>query len=433
MSSKNKITNLKAFEIINKIEKKHLTSDEVIKAFVENIIIKNKRYQVFNNFKKKTIFAQLKNQKKTNLLLKGIPIGIKDIFNTIEHTNTMGSKIYKNYNPGNDARVVSDIRKQGGIIMGKTFSSEFAVHEPTLTKNPYNTNFSPGTSSAGSAVAVALNMVPIAIGSQTAGSIVRPASYCGVYGFKPTYGTIARTGALKTTDTLDSIGFFANCIEDLNLIYDVVRQRGHNYPLINKNLDLKRIDNQRKNLYKVGIVKGPKSNLISKSLEKKFQEVVYKNDKKIKYTNINLKKIFNKAHSHHYIIYSKCLSYYLKDEIDKYPQKISNNLLKMIKDGEKISLDQYEFSLEYQKMIIKKIDDIFNTVDFLIDLSTFTIAPKFGENGLPDHNLIWTMSHIPSISLPLIKDRFNMPVGIQVNSKKFNDYELLNFCKYFIK
>ena len=118
-----------------------------------------------------------------------------------------------------------------GIVLGKTDCSEFSVHSLGTSKNPYDDQRTPGTSSSGSAVAVSTFMVPISLGSQTAGSIIRPASYCGIYGFKPSYGLIPRTGMLKTTDTLDHIGFFSRNPLDLELIFNSVRVKGRDYPL----------------------------------------------------------------------------------------------------------------------------------------------------------------------------------------------------------
>ena len=153
--------------------------------------------------------------------LAGAPIAVKDIFNTYDYPTGMGSPIMDDYTPGNDARLVSDLRMAQGIVMGKTVTAEFAVHHPGPTRNPYDLRRSPGTSSSGSAAAVAARMAPLALSSQTGGSTIRPASYCGIYGFKPSFGLLPRTGVLKTTDTLDSLGFMARSVEDLRLIFEV--------------------------------------------------------------------------------------------------------------------------------------------------------------------------------------------------------------------
>ena len=144
------------------------------------------------------------------LPLNGIPFGIKDIFNTQVMPTTMGSPIWAGFVAGNNARSVDSILRKGALSFGKTITAEFAVHALNATLNPYDVSKTPGTSSSGSAVAVALGIVPFALGTQTAGSIIRPASFCGVWGFKPSFGLIPRTGVLKTTDSLDTVGFSIN-------------------------------------------------------------------------------------------------------------------------------------------------------------------------------------------------------------------------------
>ena len=226
--------NLSAVKLRDKIKANEININDLSEYYLNYSKKINRKYKAFKKINDKYIKEQYKNLKRRNLPLCGIPIGIKDIFNTYDYPNSFGSDIYENYLPGNDARIVFDIRDKGGVIFGKTYASEFAVHKHTPTLHPIDQNLSPGTSSGGSAVAVAKKIVPIAIGSQTAGSIIRPASYCGVFGFKPTFGTIARTGVLKTADTLDTIGFFANNLDDLKLIFNNVRHKGRNYPYIQK-------------------------------------------------------------------------------------------------------------------------------------------------------------------------------------------------------
>ena len=428
----NGISKLSAFEISNKLRNNELKLEDVINHFIDRIKNYNHSLKVFKFFDEKIIFDELDFyngfQKKSSNLL-GIPIGVKDIFNTIHMTNSMGSKIYEKYLPGNDARVVFDTRRNGGIIFGKTYSSEFAVHNPAPTKNPWDLKLSPGTSSAGSAVAVATRMVPITIGSQTAGSIIRPASYCGIIGYKPTFGTISRTGVLKTADTLDTIGFFSNYMDDIMMIFNSVRQKGQNYPIINKKMD--KISNKFKEKKRIGILIGPKSQNISSNLLNSFEKFINNSkNKNFIFEKFRLSKFFDDAHKYHNILYSKSLSYYLMSEFNNQPRKFSKSLTKMILQGQKFSLSDYKKALNYQRKLIIEIEKIFNKYDFLIDLSTFSSAPIYNSNGIEDHNLIWTMGHIPSISLPVIKNQDGMPVGVQINSKRYNDYELLRLSKF---
>ncbi len=274
----NNISSLPAYLILRKINKNELSFNEVLQSFLKRIKLYDNELKVFKSLNLTNIYKQILDQKKkNNKKLIGIPIAVKDIFNTEDLPNTMGSKIYEKYLPGNDSRIVKDLRESGGLIIGKSYASEFAVHNPSPTLNPYNFSLSPGTSSGASAVAVASKMVPISIGSQTAGSIIRPASYCGVYGFKPSFGVIARTGTLKTADTLDTIGFFANCVEDLKIIFDNTRQKGRNYPILKTKLESRNYQDFEKEKFKIGVIKGPKSKNIDKFILNEFNNFLKKN------------------------------------------------------------------------------------------------------------------------------------------------------------
>jgi Asp-tRNA(Asn)/Glu-tRNA(Gln) amidotransferase A subunit family amidase len=168
----------------------------------------------------------------------------------------MGSAIWKDFMPGNDSRCVDSLKKSGAIIGGKTVTAEFAVHSLNETLNPHDIKLTPGTSSSGSAVAVLLGIFPVAIGTQTAGSIIRPASFCGVYGFKPSFGIIPRTGMLKTTDSLDTIGFFVSHQKNMRIVLDAIRVHGSNYPYSFEPFsDKKRQEKGKSERWRVGFVK----------------------------------------------------------------------------------------------------------------------------------------------------------------------------------
>ena len=148
-------------------------------------------------------------------LLAGIPVGVKDIIDTKDFPTELGSEIFAGRQPDADAFVVSALKAAGAIIVGKTVTTEFAFFGPGKTRNPHDPARTPGGSSSGSAAAVADFQVPLALGTQTAGSIIRPASYCGVLGFKPSFGTVSRTGVLPQSPPLDTIGGYARSVEDI--------------------------------------------------------------------------------------------------------------------------------------------------------------------------------------------------------------------------
>ena len=161
--------------------------------------------------------------------------------NTISFKTEMGSKLWKRFTPGNNARIIDDLISNGATLVGKTVTAEFAVHHLNKTLNPHDIKRTPGTSSSGSAVCVSNGDVPFSLGTQSAASINRPASFCGVWGFKPSFGLISRTGILKTCDTLDTVGFFTSHQKNLKFILEAVRLKGKNHPFVYKNIDIKKV------------------------------------------------------------------------------------------------------------------------------------------------------------------------------------------------
>ena len=363
--------------------------------------------------------------------MTGVPVGVKDIFNTYDYPTSMGSAIMDGYTPGNDARVVSNIRLEDGIVMGKTVTAEFAVHHPGPTLNPHDLARSPGTSSSGSAAAVATRMIPVALGSQTAGSIIRPASYCGVFGYKPSFGLIPRTGVLKTTDTLDTIGFMARSVADLRLLFEVCRVRGHNYPISEKALNDPARQTIGKRPWRVGVARGPKTEFETPAARAGLDAVVGKLAAAGCETFVySLPAAFDEAHETHERIYRRALAYYFDLEWNADASLFSDVMQGMIDGGRKIDPAQYQIDISKQRDLSRLIDGESAEFDVLIGLSTAGEAP-FGLEGkdLPDHCLIWTMCGLPAISLPLLTGASGLPIGVQLVARRFNDYLLLDFAE----
>ncbi|OHD82355.1 MAG: hypothetical protein A3D90_02960, partial [Sulfuricurvum sp. RIFCSPHIGHO2_02_FULL_43_9] len=362
--------------------------------------------------------------------LDGVPIGIKDIYNTEHFPTEMGSVIWKGFTPGNDARSVFSLKEQGAIVVGKTVTAEFAVHYPGPTVNPHDHRRTPGTSSSGSAAAVAASMVPIATGSQTAGSTIRPASYCGIYGFKPTFGLIPRTGVLKTVDTLDHVTVFARSIEDIELAFEIMRVKGPDYPFANQ-----QVDNARKQPNMPWKIAFLKTHLWGK-WEKYAQDAILDYVKKISViSGISIEETeippeLQDAHSIHNVIYNKGLSYYYKEEYENHKDKLSEVFRKMLEDGQKMSRQQYVAALEKRHALVKILDKFLHQYDGIITLSTAGEA-KIGLDSVDtiDSCLIWTLCEAPSINLPVFTGPNRMPFGAQVVFRKYNDKMLFRFLE----
>lgn len=367
--------------------------------------------------------------------LEGLPFGVKDIFNTKDYPTQMGSAIWKDFTPGNNSRVLDSLLGGGAIIAGKTVTAEFAVHSLNETLNPHDQTKTPGTSSSGSAAAVARGMVPFALATQTAASIIRPASFCGVWGMKPSFGLIPRTGVLKTTDSLDTIGFVAAHGTSLRSILDNSRVRGLNYPFVNEFVDKPGINPKPEGRkWRVGFVKTH----VWEKAEPYARDAVEKLARALSaHSDVELEEVswpsdLSVTHEVHSIIYNKSLSYYFKHERQLHHQ-ITPLMLSMIENGEVIDVASFQKAIYMQEEIVKKVRELLSGFDVVLSLSTSSSAPLRNISELPDPSLIWTMAHVPSVHVPMFRCPLNLPFGPQFVSRKWGDYLLLQFIEEFIK
>lgn len=366
--------------------------------------------------------------------LYGIPMTVKDVINTRYLPTERGSAYWKGYMAGNNARIVDLMEYEGAINLGKTVTAELAVHHPGPTRNQHNLLYSTGTSSMGSAVSVAAGMALASFGTQTGSSIIRPASYTGIFGFKPSYGTIPRTGVLKTTDTLDHVGFFANHIEDVQILFDTFRVRGINYPISDKMLRERAMYNV-KNI-KVGII-NPRYLWVNYQnyVKDQFNQFI---DKLRTVLEMDVSEIeddgfFNESHNIHNILYDKSLAYYFKKE-SKDKAVISQTLHSMVSHGEIITPQEFHEALLRQERMQKDFDRKFSSFDILLTPSTANIAPKADNyREVDDTGLIWSLLGVPSLNIPLFRGPDNMPFGLQAVGVKYSDYKILNIIENLTK
>lgn len=417
---------------------KELTPVDLAKECVSRYEKLDPAYKAWVCFDKEKILAHAESARirieehQSPRALEGIPIGVKDIFNTAEFPTQMGSPLWHGFTPGNDARAVYYLKNAGGIIAGKTVTAEFAVHTLNDTDNPHDRALTPGTSSSGSAVAVALGMVPVATGTQTAGSIVRPASFCGVYGCKPSFGLIPRTGTLKTTDSLDTIGFFVARPEDMRTVFDVMRVHGPNFPISNRALnDAARQTKATGKPWKVAIVKTHTwehapgyAKLALHAFAAKTAEM-----SDIEMHEVDLPVEMEQSHVVHATIYDKTLSYYFSEEYQK-SELVSPVMNQLIRSGMGISVESYHAALNRQDELIHLMDRFLQDYDVMISLSTAGEAPLRNEIERPDPALMWTLTHLPVVSAPICISPTRKPFGIQFVARKYNDLLLYSFIDH---
>lgn len=367
--------------------------------------------------------------------LEGIPFGVKDIFNTRAFPTQMGSPVWKDFTPGNNARVVDSLMFAGALVVGKTVTAEFAVHALNETLNPHDASRTPGTSSSGSAAAVATGMVPFALGSQTAGSIVRPASFCGVWGMKPSFGMIPRTAVLKTTDSLDTIGFLAAHGNSLRTILDHLRVKGPNYPFVYRNVDARGpYPKPIGRPWRVGFVKthiwdGAK-NYARDAVVDLARRIA--RDRDFVVEEVAWPRELEHTHEVHTTLYSKSLAYYFQREANMSTH-ISSIMREMIAEGESISGEDFRKSLETQSAMCAQLHDLLSPYDIVLSLGTSSSAPLRGVEELPDPSLIWTLGHVPSVAVPTSRCPEGLPFGVQFVSSRWNDYLLLQAVEALIE
>jgi Asp-tRNA(Asn)/Glu-tRNA(Gln) amidotransferase A subunit family amidase len=237
---------LTATEAVKMISQKKIQAIDLVVDCLERISSLDKSIEAWTSLDPDAAIAAAKraDEKPSTQPLRGIPIGLKDNIETKDFPTTYGSAIYRGHRPAQDAMCVTLCKEAGTIIMGKTASTEFAYSTPSSCKNPHNLAHSPGGSSSGSAAAVAAQMVPLALGTQTGGSVIRPAAYCGVYALKPRYGDLSFAGVKNFAHSFDTLGCMARSLEDLSLFYSALQKTP------NQKIDTSSIDTPKIAIYR---------------------------------------------------------------------------------------------------------------------------------------------------------------------------------------
>ncbi|MDE0308280.1 MAG: amidase [Acidiferrobacterales bacterium] len=348
--------------------------------------------------------------------LHGIPVGIKDIFDTFDYPTEMNCKAFVNRRPERDSAVVERLREAGAVILGKTVTAELAYMTPPDTRNPRNTEYGPGGSSSGSAAAVAAGQVPLTIGSQTHGSVIRPASYCGIYGYKPTRGVVSRRGALHTSFNLDQVGMFALDLGDLALLGNVV---GGYDPTDELCYLRPRPDTLRGYLSEPPIepifawFDLPYSSRYSQLLAEGIEEIIDCLGKLV--DRIPAPRSFVGLIESLRRIYGYEL-YRSLDRLDLLNSDLlSQSMQDAIPEMKKITDEEYSDALEAMRASVDWFENFFNDYDAILTPAAPGIAPKFGEGtGDPCCSTIWTLAGLPCISMPVLVGEDDMPIGLQL-------------------
>ncbi|MGA0594074.1 amidase [Enterovirga sp. CN4-39] len=347
--------------------------------------------------------------------LAGLPVGVKDIIDTVDMPTACGSPIYASRMPVSDAPVVSMVRRAGGTIAGKTVTTEFAAVNPGPTRNPHNPSHTPGGSSSGSAAAVAAGFLPFSIGTQTGGSIVRPASFCGVAAIKPTIGLLPGFCVKGFSWTLDTIGLFARDVRDLAFFAEAIT--GQDLAVPEGELSQPRFGIAR---LKVWDEMEP---AMAEAVETACRTASARG---AAVTTLPVPAMFEDAHQAHYAIQDYELARSLAYEFDNHQDLLSPKLRDMIRGGLAISTETYVAALADGRAARFASDALFAGTDVLIWPSASGAAPAGIEaTGSPNQTRLWTLLGLPTVNVPGLADASGMPLGIQIVGRLGRDRDVL--------
>ena len=423
-----------------KIKNSELTSVELCEKYIERVDEFEKEVKAWAFFDKKILLEKAKEADdyrrsgKPIGFLHGIPVAVKDIIGTVEMPTECGTSIRKGKSYSQNAEIIDLLISEGAIVMGKTATSELAFLGPPKTTNPHDYSRTPGGSSSGSAASVASYMAPLSIGSQTGGSVIRPASYCGVVGYKPTYGLISRNGVLRTSQTLDNIGMFGRNVEDVALLAKALIKKD--------NQDLASIHYSSENILaetKKGPLFEPKFIFYKtnhwKMIEKKSRDAFEYFIKSFKNIEVfDTPSYFKDIHKYHQVIHETDLANNFSIYYKKFKSKLSKYMQDAISRGNKYSAKEYAEAIDFRKQSYESYKEVFEDYHGVLMPSSPGVAPKgLKSTGTAEFNKVWSYLGTPCISLPLLEGENKLPLGVQLIGDKYDDHRFLGVARWLEK
>jgi len=367
--------------------------------------------------------------------LHGVPVGIKDIFDTGDMPTEFGSPLWAGRTPRRDAAAVARLRAAGAVILGKTVTTEYAYFNPGKTRNPHNPGHTPGGSSSGSAAAVAALMVPGAIGSQTNGSVIRPAAFCGAVGFKPTHGLIPRSGALLLSRALDHVGVFARSVDDAALLAQVLagfdEEDPDTRPLACP--PFAEVAASKPPLPpRFAFVRSPAWQHAEAVTEQAFAELVKALGEHI--AEVEIGQSFDRAIDMHRTVMEVEMAHNLHRDFEQGGDALSKVLRALIERGRRVPAVDYMRALAGSAPLNAALDGVFDEYDAILTPAAPGPAPRgLDSTGNPAFCSLWTYLGTPAVSLPLLQSDDGMPIGVQLVGRRGSDARLLRTANWLVK
>jgi Asp-tRNA(Asn)/Glu-tRNA(Gln) amidotransferase A subunit family amidase len=419
------LNGLSCTEIVRGIAAQKFTAEAVVRECLARIEAREPVVKAWATIDPHRAIAQARalDRGPSRGALHGVPIGVKDIIDTADLPTEMGSEIYKGNRPFSDAACVAIARAAGAVILGKTVTAEFAGMFPGPTANPHDPAHTPGGSSSGSAAAVADHMAPIAFGTQTGGSVLRPASFCGVIGFKPTFNLINRAGIKFAAETLDTIGLLARTVDDVELLTAV---------LVNRTPRFVRMESPPR----LGICRTP----LWDTAEPETKHAVEDAATRLAGAGAAVKQValpeeFSRLyHAARETINNYERSKSMAADWASHANRISKVLGDRIRLGMAMPHEDYVAALRLLERCRALTEAVFEEFDAIIAPCVKGEAPEgLGHTGDPAFQQLWTAVHVPAMSLPTHRGPKGLPVGIQLVAPRYQDERLFACARWVLE
>jgi amidase len=352
--------------------------------------------------------------------LGGVPVAFKDVIDTHDMPTQYNSPIYRAHRPHTDAACVAQVRHAGGVVLGKTVTTEFATRKPGPTRNPHNLEHTPGGSSSGSAASVADFMVPLAFGTQTGGSNIRPSAYCGIVGYKPSFGTINRAGLKFVAESLDTLGVMARTVEDCALLVHAVSARA--LPDLRTKLPHVRIGFCRTSRWDEA---SPETRI---NLETAASALALKG---AHVQDLTLPEDFDRLYDEQELIMNFEAARALADERFRYPELLSDGLREKLQEHWTMPRSRYEEAMRHARDCRLSYVSVFSEIDVLLTPSAPGEALKGIEStGSSLFNRNWTLLGAPCVTLPFGRGPQGLPLGVQIVGRYDDDARVLQAAEW---
>ena len=418
-----KFNELSASEAVKRIAAGEITAEALVRDCLARIEEREPGVGAWEFLDPKLALEQARERDRSSSRgpLHGIPVGVKDIFETADMPTAYGSPIYKGNRPRTDASAVALSRAAGAVIVGKTVTTEFAAPYPGKTVNPHNPAHTPGGSSSGSAAAVGDFMVPVAFGSQTAGSLIRPAAFCGAIGYKPSYGTFNQAGLKAQAPALDTMGLIARSLDDIELFSAVLTSRTP--PTVGR---------LHARAPKIGVCRTHLWSEVEPSTVEAMEDAATRLAAAgASVADFDLPATFAALTEAHFkVLMFECVRA-MAYEWNFHREQLSDMLQGILQAGEDCSYEDYITALELGEACRAQMPEIFKDLDVLLAPSAAGEAPLgLGSTGDIRHQTMWTFLHVPCVTLPTHVGRNGLPVGVLLVGPLRGDDTLLATARW---